>query len=150
MPQSLVKNYVHLVWSTKHRQPFIKEEVQVELYDYLGGTLKEFECYPKAIGGVEDHVHIAMSLSQKVALMEVVGKVKSSSSKWMKTLGIDYANFYWQNGYGAFSINPSQIDIVIRYIKNQKEHHRRKTFKKEFRQFLKKYQIPYDERYVWD
>lgn len=89
-------------------------------------------------------------LSQKIPLMKVVEEIKSHSSKWIKTKGVDYENFYWQNGYGAFSVNPSQVDIVIAYINNQHEHHRKKSYQEEYRTILKKYKVDYDEKYVWD
>lgn len=82
--------------------------------------------------------------------MKVVEEIKSHSSKWIKTKGVDYENFYWQNGYGAFSVNPSQVDIVIAYINNQHEHHRKKSYQEEYRTILKKYKVDYDEKYVWD
>ncbi|MGB0930113.1 MAG: IS200/IS605 family transposase [Chitinophagales bacterium] len=150
MPQSLVKNYVHLVFSTKHRQPLITKKIQPELYAYMGGICSSLECYPRAIGGVEDHVHILCLLSQKIALMKLLEKVKSKSSRWIKTKGEEFEGFYWQNGYGAFSVNPTQEGVVKRYIQNQEEHHKNKTFKTEFRYFLNKYKLEYDERYVWD
>jgi len=150
MPQSLARNYLHIVFSTKHRQPFIKEEIQDELYAYIGGICRNLESNTQAIGGVEDHIHILCNLSRKIALMELIEEVKSHSSKWIKTKGEDYKNFYWQRGYGAFSVNPSEIDVVIRYIQNQKERHKKQTFQDEYRAFLKKYDVPYDERYVWD
>ena len=150
MPQSLVKNYIHIVFSTKHRQPFIKKAIKAELHAYLGGICRDLECFPRAIGGVEDHVHILCLLSKKIALVDLVAKVKANSSKWMKTNGDEYATFYWQGGYGAFSVNPSEIEVVIEYIQNQEEHHKKRTFKEEFRLFLKKYEIEFDERYVWD
>jgi REP element-mobilizing transposase RayT len=89
-------------------------------------------------------------LSKKIALMKLLEEIKSHSSKWMKTKGAMLKSFYWQNGYGAFSVNPSEIDTVIRYIENQKNHHKKKTFQDEFRAFLRKYKVEYDERYVWD
>ena len=150
MSQSLVKNYVHIVFSTKDRQAFIKKEIESELHAYLGGISNELNCIPIAIGGVEDHVHILCLLSKKIALIELISKMKSSSSKWMKTNGEQYANFYWQGGYGAFSVNPSEIEVVIQYIQNQEEHHKKRTFKEEFLLFLEKYDVEYDERYVWD
>lgn len=150
MGQSLVKNYIHIVFSTKHRAELIHPPVQDELYSYIGGICNEMECPPIKIGGYTDHVHILCMLSKKIALMKLLEEVKSHSSKWMKTKGSDLKNFYWQNGYGAFSVNPSDIDRVIAYIENQKEHHRKKTFQDEYKAFLKKYKIEYDERYVWD
>ena len=150
MSQSLVKNYVHLVFSTKYRQPLITETVEDELYAYMDGICKSLECHPIKVGGYKDHVHILCMLSKKIALMKLLEEVKSHSSKWIKTKEKGLENFYWQNGYGAFSVNPAQVNIVINYIANQKEHHRKKTFQDEYRAFLKKYKMEYDERYVWD
>lgn len=150
MGQSLVKNYVHIVFSTKHRQELIFPPIEEELHAMLGGICKSLECHPIKIGGFTDHVHILCLLSKKIALMKLLEDIKSKSSKWIKTKGEEYQNFYWQDGYGAFSVNPSQVDIVINYITNQHEHHQFKTFQTEFRSFLKKYKIEFDERYVWD
>jgi putative transposase len=150
MGQSLVKNYVHIVFSTKYRQELIHPPVEAELHAYLGGICKKLECPPIQVGGYTDHVHLLCMLSKKIALMKLVEEVKSHSSKWIKTKGEGYKNFYWQDGYGAFSVNPSEIDVVVRYIVNQKEHHSKKTFQEEYRTFLVKYQVEYDERYVWD
>lgn len=150
MGQSLVKNYIHLVFSTKHRQHLIHPPVEEELHSYLGGICKNLGCQPLKLGGCTDHIHMLFMLSQKVALMKVVEEVKSHSSKWIKTKGEGYENFYWQDGYGAFSVNPRQVDRVIAYIANQKEHHGKKTFQDEYRGFLKRYKVDYDERYVWD
>lgn len=108
------------------------------------------ECLPVKIGGYSDHVHILCMLSKKIALMKLLEEVKSHSSKWIKTKDERLRNFYWQDGYGAFSVNPSQADVVSRYIENQKVHHSKKTFQNEYRIFLKKYKVEYDERYVWD
>ena len=150
MGQSLVKNYIHIIFSTKYREALIRPPVQDELYRYIGGICNEMECPPIKIGGYTDHVHILTMLSKKIALMKLLEEVKSHSSKWMKTKGSDLKNFYWQNGYGAFSVNPSDLDRVIAYIENQEEHHRKKTFQNEYKAFLKKYKVEYDERYVWD
>ena len=150
MGQSLVKNYIHLVFSTKYREPLIDEAIESELYAYLGGICNQLECQPIKIGGFTDHIHILCMLSKKTALMKLVEELKSHSSKWIKTRGENYRNFYWQGGYGAFSVNPAEMDVVVRYIENQKEHHRKKLFQEEYRGFLKKYEVEYDERYVWD
>jgi putative transposase len=150
MGQSLVQNYIHLVFSTKHRQPLIHPPVEAELHAYLGGICKQLECPPIQVGGYTDHIHLLCMLSKKLALMKLVEEVKSHSSKWIKTKGDNYKNFYWQDGYGAFSVNPDQVDTVTRYIMNQHEHHRAKTFQDEYRVFLNKYGVAYDERYVWD
>ncbi len=150
MGQSLVKNYVHIVFSTKHRQPLIHPPYDVELYSYMGGICNNLESPVIKIGGYTDHVHILCMLSKKIALMKLLEEVKSHSSKWMKTKDISLYNFYWQDGYGAFSVNPAEVDRVIAYIANQHEHHGKKTFQDEYRLFLKKYKVEYDERYVWD
>ncbi len=150
MPQSLVRNYLHITFSTKNRQPLIYPEIEDELYTYLGGICYKLECNPILVGGHKDHVHILCLLSQKIALMSLLEKVKSHSSKWIKTKGNRYKKFYWQNGYGAFSVNPAEIDVVRQYIANQKEHHKKRTFQEEYLAFLKKYQVDYDERYIWD
>ncbi|ADQ78357.1 transposase [Paludibacter propionicigenes WB4] len=149
MAQSLVKNYIHLVFSTKQRHPFIDESIENELFNYLGGICKNLECQPIIVGGHADHVHILCLLSRKIALMKLLEEVKSHSSKWIKTKGESYKSFYWQDGYGAFSVNPKEVDIVIKYIANQREHHTRKTFQREFLQFLEEYKVEYDERYIW-
>ena len=150
MGQSLVKNYLHIVFSTKHRERFIHPPYEDELHSYLWGICKKLECQPIKVGGYTDHVHILCMLSKKIALMKLLEEVKSHSSKWMKTNNESLNNFYWQDGYGAFSVNPSQVDRVIAYIANQHEHHHKQTFQDEYRAFLKKYNVDYDERYVWD
>jgi REP element-mobilizing transposase RayT len=124
--------------------------VQPELFSYFGGISNNLECYPLKIGGYLDHVHILSSFSKKIALMKFVQELKTGSSKWIKTKGPVFASFHWQNGYGAFSVNPMQIDRVIQYINDQKAHHQKKTFQDEYRNFLTKYKVDYDERYVWD
>lgn len=138
------------MFSTKHRQPLIHEPIDQELHAYLAGICKKLECPPVKVGGYTDHIHILCMLSKKIALMKLLEEIKSHSSKWMKTKGDELKDFYWQNGYGAFSVNPAEVDVVIKYIANQKEHHTKKTFQEEYRAFLDKYQVEYDERYVWD
>jgi REP element-mobilizing transposase RayT len=150
MGQSLVRNFVHIVFSSKHWQPIIHPPYEAELHSYLGGICNNLECSVVKVGGYTDHVHILCQLSKKMALMNLMEEIKKSSSKWMKTKDDSLRDFYWQDGYGAFSINPSQIETVVAYIANQHEHHSKKTFQEEYRSFLKKYNVAYDERYVWD
>ena len=150
MGQSLNKIYIHIVFSTKHRQALIKDVIKDDLFSYIGGICRNLECHPVQICGYRDHVHILCLLSKKTTVVELLEKVKSHSSKWIKTKGNGFENFYWQNGYGAFSVNPSEIEVVKNYILNQEEHHRKKSFQEEFVAFLKKYNVEYDERYVWD
>jgi REP element-mobilizing transposase RayT len=150
MPQSLAAIYVHLIFSTKNRSPWIRPEIEEELNKYHAGILRNLESPMLATGGTEDHVHILFRLGRKIDLATVVEKVKAGSSKWIKSKGAEYKDFHWQNGYGAFSIGQSGVEDLKKYIANQKEHHRKKTFQDEFREFLKKYQVEFDERYVWD
>ena len=150
MGQSLVQNYIHLVFSTKHRQRLITPDIEDKLHAYLGGICKGLGCPVLMVGGYVDHIHMLFKLSQKVALMEVVKKVKGGSSKWIKTQDSKFRNFYWQDGYGAFSVSPKGVDVVVAYIKNQHVHHGQQTFKEEYRVLLREYGVGYDERYVWD
>jgi len=150
MSQSLVKNYLHIIFSTKYRQRLISNAVEDELYAYIGGLCKKMDCQPMKIGGYENHVHILCMLSKMMTLIKLMQEVKSASSRWIKTIHPHLQNFYWQDGYGAFSVNPSETEIVIRYISNQKVHHQKLTFQDEYRAYLKKYGVEYDERYVWD
>jgi REP element-mobilizing transposase RayT len=150
MPQSIAYNYLHITFSTKYREPLIDEAIEEELFKYIGGICKNLECNPIKVGGYRDHIHILCVLSRKIALMKLLEEIKSHSSKWIKTKGDKYKNFYWQRGYGSFSVNPAEIDVVVRYIENQAEHHKKKTFQEEYVAFLKKYNAEYDVRYLWD
>jgi REP element-mobilizing transposase RayT len=150
MGQSLAKNLIHLIFSTKHRAPLLAADLRPDLHAYLGGILREWHSPALRVGGVEDHVHILFQLSKNHALARVVEEVKKGSSKWIKTKAAELRGFHWQNGYGAFSVSPSNVPAVDRYIANQEEHHRRLTFQDEFRGFLKRHGVEYDERYVWD
>ncbi|MDR2682834.1 MAG: IS200/IS605 family transposase [Dysgonamonadaceae bacterium] len=150
MPQSLSKVYVHITFSTKNRYPFIDNAIKQELWAYLGGICKGLESNPVRIGGHHDHVHICCLLSKKITQTKLLEEVKKESSKWIKTKGKQYEKFYWQNGYGIFSVNPSEIEAVVKYINNQEEHHKKRTFQEELLAFLKKYKVEYDERYVWE
>ncbi len=149
MPQSLVRNYIHIITSTKNRKPIITKNIEQELFAYLGGICKNLECNPIIVGGYRNHIHMCL-LSQKIPLMKLLEELKSHSSKWVKTKGKEFSNFYWQNGYGAFSVNPTELTIVRKYILDQESHHTKKTYQDEYRAFLKKYQVEYNEQYVWD
>jgi REP element-mobilizing transposase RayT len=149
MSQSLSKVYVHIVFSTKKRYPFIDENIKEELWAYIGGLCKALECNPIRVGGYYDHVHICCLLSRKITQMKLLEEIKKESSRWIKTKGQRYEKFYWQDGYGIFSVNPSEIGRVVKYIDNQLEHHKKRDFQKELVAFLDKYGIEYDERYLW-
>ena len=151
MSQSLVKIWTHLIFSTKERYPFLTDEkIRRDLYAYMATSLKENNCPTLIIGGVADHLHALFMLSKNHSIADIVWTIKRSSSKWLKTQDTRLKRFHWQEGYGAFSVSQSHVEHVKTYILNQEEHHRRKTFKDEFRKFLKKYEVDYDERYVWD
>lgn len=149
MSQSLVKNLLHLVFSTKHRSLWIPPAVRDGLYAYQAGIFKEWESPAIVIGGGEDHVHVLFALSKNHALIKIVEEVKKGSSKWMKT-ETGNVDFYWQNGYAAFSVSQSNVEVVKQYIQNQEEHHRKMTFQDELRALLERHQVAFDERYVWD
>lgn len=150
MSQSLAKNIVHLIYSTKTRYPFLTDEVRPKLHSYLGGILRQWQSPAILMNSVADHIHILFCLYKNHALAKVVEEIKKGSSKWIKTQGGEFQKFAWQAGYGAFSVSQSNVPAVKKYIENQAVHHRRTTFQDEFRAFLRKYEIEYDERYVWD
>ncbi len=149
MPQSLSKVLVHVIFSTKTRTPFITPQIRPRLHAYLVGILDDLQSPSLQTGGVADHVHILCALHRTVSQASLVEEIKKSSSKWMKHDG-GVPDFSWQAGYGAFSIGGSQREALIRYIQKQEEHHHKETFQEEFRAFLERYQVKYDEKYVWD
>lgn len=150
MGQSLAKNYIHIIFSTKYRQPLIDVDIESELHAYLGAICKRLECPPIKIGGYTDHIHILCMISRKLSLSKLVEELKSHSSKWIKTKGGKYQNFYWQDGYGAFSVNPYGVNGLIKYISNQKSHHSKTNFQDEYREFLAKNEIAFNEKYLWE
>jgi REP-associated tyrosine transposase len=150
MPQSLSSVLIHLVFSTKNREPFISPEIESELYPYMAKIFRELKSPSLAIDGTRDHIHSLFSLARTIAIADLVEEIKTSTSKWIKTNGREFRGFSWQRGYAAFSIGQSNVETLKRYIHNQKEHHQRRTFQDELRKLLRAYQIPFDERYVWD
>ena len=151
MAQSLAKILIHLVFSTKERRPFLRDQpLREEVHRYLGGILTHLECQPLIIGGVEDHVHLLFAHSRTVTVADVVKELKRGSTVWLKTKSPALSEFAWQNGYGVFSIGQSQVEDVRAYIAGQEEHHRKISFQEEFRRLLQRYEIAFDERYVWD
>ena len=150
MPQSLSLVIVHVIFSTKERRPLLDTDTRPKLHAYLATVARNAggECY--RAGGVADHVHLAIRLSRTLTIADLVVNLKTSSSKWLKTQSADLAAFSWQRGYGCFSVGPADLDSLCAYIDKQEEHHRTRTFQEEFRMFLKKYGVEYDEAYVWD
>lgn len=150
MPQSLSKVYVHIVFSTKNHYPFIKNEIENELFAYIGGIIKTNSGVLLKINAVPDHIHILSTLPKTITQSKFLEEIKRNSSRWIKSKGQDYHNFAWQRGYGVFSVSSSKLSAVSSYIQNQKEHHKQTSFKEEFIQFLKEYNIEYNVKYLWD
>lgn len=149
MPQSLAINIVHVIFSMKNREPLLTGGVRERLYPYMANLIREkgSECY--RIGGVEDHVHLAIRLSRTETLSKMISEAKTGTSQWLKAISPELSKFAWQEGFGAFSVSPKDLDAVIAYIDGQEEHHRTVTFQDEFRKFLRLYGVEYDEQYVW-
>jgi REP element-mobilizing transposase RayT len=147
MPQSLVKILVHVVFSTKNRTDLIDPEIEPQLFGYIRGIIENHGCRMLIAGGTANHIHILISLG-RADIVELIGDIKRESSKWMKEHGV--GKFYWQKGYGAFSIGQSQVAAVSNYIRNQKPHHAKQSFEDEFRTLCVKYDVEIDERYCWD
>jgi REP element-mobilizing transposase RayT len=151
VPQSLAQLYVHITFSTKNRQPFLKDKpFRDRIHAYLKGICDKQGSPSLRVGGVVDHVHILCRLSKTLDVSTLIREIKRDSSKWIKGENSQLADFYWQQGYGAFSVSPSHAEPLKQYIANQEEHHRRETFQDEFRRLCKKYGVEIDERYVWD
>ncbi len=150
MPQSLTRVYLHLIFHTKNKYVSIRPSESNKLYAYMNGVIKNNESIPIIINGVSDHIHILCVLSKNVALARLVQKIKQNSSRWLKEQDRHYRNFEWQGGYGGFSVSPSILDKTIGYIKNQQDHHKKRSFREEYRSFLQTYKIEYNEKYLWD
>lgn len=150
MPQSLSYLLTHIVFSTKDRAPVLDATVRLALHAYLATVARNVDCECFRTGGVADHVHLAVRLSRTITMAELIEELKTSSSKWLKTQSPALAAFAWQRGYGAFSVGPSDLNALLHYIDTQEEHHKTRTFQYEYRAFLNKYGIEFDERYVWD
>lgn len=149
MPHSYINSLHHVVFSTKERRKQITADLQPRLWSYLGGIARENDMKALAVGGVEDHVHLLLSLPSTIAIAKALQLVKGGSSKWVHDELPTHRDFAWQEGYGAFSIGVSQVDDTLRYIANQAEHHRVKSYEEEFIAFLERHGIDYDPRYVW-
>ena len=151
MPQSLSAVYIHLVFSTKDRRPFLRDpRVRTQLHAYLGGVSKTLECPSLIVGGVEDHVHMFCRFGRTITQADWVKEVKRVSNIWLKEQGPDYADFEWQGGYSDFSVSKSNLEQVTHYISAQDEHHKQVTFQDELRALLRRHDVEFDERYVWD
>jgi REP element-mobilizing transposase RayT len=150
MPQSLALLVIHVVFSTKDRKPLLDVGVRGNLYAYLATVVRNEGCECYGIGGIDDHVHLAIRLSRTLPAAKLVERLKSSSSKWLKTQSPALGEFSWQRGYGAFSVGPSDLPALRKYLETQEQHHRKHSFQDELRALLKKYGVEHDERYMWD
>jgi len=151
MPQSLSAVYIHLVFSTKDRRPLLRDKpTRDALHSYLGGVSKQLDCPPILAGGVEDHVHLLARFGRTITQAEWVKELKRVSNLWLKERGRNFADFEWQGGYADFGVSQSNLEQVKQYIANQEEHHRKMSFQDELRVLLRKHEIEWDEKYVWD
>jgi REP element-mobilizing transposase RayT len=151
MPQSLSAVYIHLVFSTKERRPWLRDQsLREALHAQLGGISKTLDCPSLVVGGVEDHVHLLARLGRTITQADWVKELKRVSNGWLKARAHDFAGFEWQGGYADFGVSYSNLEIVKQYIAGQAEHHRKLSFQDELRALLRKHEIEWDEKYVWD
>jgi putative transposase len=148
MSQSYVQFYCHIVFHTKNNNKLIPDFIEKDLYAYIAGILKNCRSNPIKIGGISDHVHILCTLPKTMSISDLVEEIKKSSSKWIKTKGSSFNSFYWQDGYGAFSVSRSITYRVSNYIANQKIHHKVTTYIDEYKTLLKENGVEFDERYL--
>ena len=149
MSQSLSKLYLHLIFHVKNNESLIRPEDEKELYPYIGGIIKISKSIPIIVNGTENHVHILCIMSKNISLSALLEDIKTNSSRWIKTLGPHYREFAWQGGYAGYSVSQSKVDIVKKYIENQKIHHQSQTFEEEYIQFLKENGVDFNEDYLW-
>jgi len=154
MSQSLSKIWIHIIFSTRNRFPFLTEETsRYRLHRYLAATCSNLNCGYPIVGGATDPIHILCAMPRTISLAKLIEELKKASSKWFKSIASSYDitnKFYWQRGYGAFSVSESHVPQVRSYIKDQIQHHKKITFKDEYRAFLRCYGISFDEKYLWD
>jgi putative transposase len=150
MPQSLSKVILHIIFSTKNREPWLDSAIRPRMHAYLATICRDLGGEALRVGGVADHVHIIATLPRTLSQAQMIERIKKPSSKWIKALDARYRGFFWQRGYGVFSVSPSQLGAVLQYAETQQEHHRTRTFQDEYRELLRRHRIEFDERYVWD
>jgi REP element-mobilizing transposase RayT len=150
MPQSLSKVIIHIIFSTKDRKAWLDRTIRPRMHAYIATVCRDLNAEALRVGGVADHLHVVTTLPRTISHAAIVETMKKTSSKWIKGLDPQYRQFYWQRGYGAFSVSPSQLNAVLEYVESQEEHHRTRSFQEEYRDFLRNYGVEFDERYVWD
>jgi REP element-mobilizing transposase RayT len=141
--------YVHAIFHVKNDDVLIRPEDDDELYAYIGGVIKLSKSIPIIINGIENHVHVLCIMAKTICLADLMEDIKRHSSRWIKTKGIHYQNFAWQGGYAGYSVSPSKVEAVRKYIENQKIHHLSQSFKDEYIQFLNEHDVDYNEDYLW-
>jgi putative transposase len=149
MSQSLSKVILHIIFSTKDREPWLDSNLRTRMHGYLATICRDLGAELVHVGGAVDHVHVVATLPRTVSQAQFVEQIKKTSSKWIKTVDARYRGFFWQRGYGAFSVSPSQLESVRQYVEAQQEHHRTPTFQEEYRELLRRHGVDFDERYVW-
>jgi REP element-mobilizing transposase RayT len=150
MPQSLACLHAHIIFSTKNREAVLSEALRAELDAYMTVVLQNLDCHPVIIKSVADHIHVLAGIARTISMSDAVKDIKTATSRWIKAREPKLNGFAWQSGYAAFAVSVSNIEGVRRYIANQEEHHKSRTFQEEYRAFLEKHHVPYEERYVWD
>jgi REP element-mobilizing transposase RayT len=150
MPQSLSKVFIHVVFSTKDREPWLNKALQPGLHAYLATVVRDMNAEAFRVGGTFDHVHVAATLPRTLTQADIVKRLKTASTHWLKRQHRNLAGFAWQRGYGIFSVGKSQVAALVNYIATQEEHHRARSFQDEYRSLLKRYDVEYEEKYVWD
>lgn len=149
MAGTFSKIYYHIVFSTKDRAQYLKNDSKKDVYDYICGIIKDEGGFVYAIGGTADHIHLLCTLSTKKSLSEMLQRIKGHSSKWINLKFTGKERFKWQSGYGVFTVSHSQIDLVKQYILNQQTHHKKMTFEDEFKILLVKHNVEYNDEYIW-
>jgi putative transposase len=150
MPQSLSKVIIHIIFSTKNREPWLDSTLRPRMHAYLATICRDLGGEALSVGGVSDHVHIVTTLPRTLSQAELIERIKKPSSKWIKALKTRYRVFFWRRGYGAVSVSPSQVEAVLQYVQKQEQHHRTQTFQDEYRELLRRHGVEFDEKYVWD
>lgn len=141
--------YIHVIFVVKFREALLSEQIQQSVFGVIGNLINETGCKTIIVNGTEDHVHCFIGLKPVISISELMKTVKAKTSKYINDNNLTKRKFEWQDGYGVFSYSHSQLDVVYRYIQNQKEHHKKQTFREEYLEFLNKFNVPYDERYIF-
>jgi REP element-mobilizing transposase RayT len=149
MANTFTSLHYHIIFSTKNRERWIDQAVEQRIWEYLGGIARQNDMKALQIGGIEDHVHLVIGIPASLAVSKALQFLKGGSCRWIHETFPELARFQWQDGYAAFAVSKSQVPDVVRYVANQREHHKGLTFQDEYKAFLQRHDIDFDERYVW-